>query len=193
MTRKEIRVLTVHQRTQHIPHTDPVRCTVQHVSLQDEPRPEYETISYVWGDPGNTSTVLLNGQETTVPMCAEEALNCMRLHHGARDRNLWIDAICIDQGNLDERAALVRIMGDIYRDATANLIHVGHDDGTIGRAWLDFRHLNDEIHRETDNLKTFLKDVLDEENAEWRRTDNPLITKIDPPALVSFYSRPWFQ
>jgi Heterokaryon incompatibility protein (HET) len=38
---------------------------------------------------------------------------------------LWIDALCIDQTNVDERAAQVLLMGDIYSSATRVIIWLG--------------------------------------------------------------------
>jgi hypothetical protein len=137
--------------------------------------------------------VFLNGLEVTVPISAEQALKCIRLHTGARDRHLWIDAICINQENLDERARQVRIMGDIYRYSAANMIYIGEDDGTMGTVCLDFRLILEEIRQETDGFKTFLDTVFDKEIHDWRSSNSPLLTKIDPAALISFYSRPWFR
>ena len=108
-------------------------------------------------------------------------------------RELWIDAVCIDQGNVDELAQQVSIMGDVYRMALDNLIYLGEDDCKVGRALLDFRNLLDEIRRETDGFRTFLDTVFDKDNHDWRHNDSALSTKIDPDALVSFYSRPWFR
>lgn len=46
---------------------------------------------------------------------------------------LWIDAICIDQGNINERSAQVARMGEIFREATKN------------RAWLGLASAGDAI------------------------------------------------
>jgi hypothetical protein len=42
-----------------------------------------------------------------------------------RDLPIWIDAICINQKDLNERTAQVKLMGDIYRDATASISWLG--------------------------------------------------------------------
>ncbi|KAI9154755.1 Ubiquitin carboxyl-terminal hydrolase [Paramyrothecium foliicola] len=52
-----------------------------------------------------------------------EALQSMRLVD--KERTLWIDAICIDQANLQERNQQVRRMGEIYRQATRVLVWLG--------------------------------------------------------------------
>ena len=80
---KEIRLLTVQRRSQNVPLTDPVRCTLRRISLREVPCSRYETISYVWGAAENTASLFLNGREATVPASAEKALRCMRFHSGA--------------------------------------------------------------------------------------------------------------
>ena len=40
-------------------------------------------------------------------------------------RTLWIDQICINQINLDERSAQVTIMGEIYRHANRVVVWLG--------------------------------------------------------------------
>jgi len=38
---------------------------------------------------------------------------------------VWVDALCIDQHNKDERAAQVRLMGQIYSGAVSVAIWIG--------------------------------------------------------------------
>ena len=50
------------------------------------------------------------------------------LHHFRyedQDRLLWLDFLCIDQNNLDERASQVGLMREIYRRASEVLIWLG--------------------------------------------------------------------
>jgi Heterokaryon incompatibility protein (HET) len=189
--RKEIRLLNVQQCSQHAPLDDPVRCTIHNDSLLENPLPKYETISYVWGSAPRTARIFVNDIEVTVTGTAEHALKCIRLHSGHLKRELWIDAICIDQTNIAERSQQVSIMGDVYRSSYMNLIYLGDDDGTIGRAYLDFNNLLREIRYETNNFSTFLETVLDE--GDWRHSDSTFETKLDVDALISFYSRAWWR
>lgn len=188
---EDIRLLTL-QRSQDIGFDDPVHCSISHVSLREIGEPRYETISYVWGSARETASIFLNGRELTVPKSAEQALRCMRLHDTGRERELWIDAVCIDQDNMSERAQQVTMMGDIYRHTAGNLIYLGGDDGTIARAMLDIKLLLNEIRLETDCFRTFFDTVFDKDGHYWRRTDSPLSTRIDSNALLNFFSRPWF-
>jgi hypothetical protein len=59
--------------------------------------PEFEALSYVWGDPLITRQIKLNSQPFRVTENLEAALR--RLRHDDRARIMWIDAICINQRN----------------------------------------------------------------------------------------------
>jgi hypothetical protein len=190
--RKEIRVLIVQPRAQDSGH-DPVRCSIRHISLQEVPRPEYETISYTWGDPLRKDFLFLDGLKITVLASAAQALRCVLEHSGGRERVVWIDAICIDQANPSERAQQVAFMGDVYRQSFHNLIYLGDDDGTTNNAFLDFHNLLEEARRETDGFRTFWDVVWDKDHGDWIYDKSPMATKVDYDALVRFYSRPWFR
>jgi hypothetical protein len=47
---------------------------------------------------------------------------------------IWIDAICINQADLDERADQVQIMGRIYGQAARVVVWLGEEDGATARA-----------------------------------------------------------
>jgi hypothetical protein len=57
----------------------------------------------------------------------------------SEQRSLWIDAICIDQGNLQERNRQVALMRDIYRAAKRVLIWLGEskDDSDLAFDMID--------------------------------------------------------
>jgi hypothetical protein len=86
----------------------------------------FETVSYVWGDKRIRDTILINNTPLDIPVSAVSALKCMRLRH--EERSLWIDSICINQEDLQERAQQVSMMAEIYSFAYAYLIHLGDDD-----------------------------------------------------------------
>jgi hypothetical protein len=52
-----------------------------------------------------------------------EALDALRFT--AHPRKLWVDALCIDQANLEERASQVNIMRKIYKEADKVLVWLG--------------------------------------------------------------------
>jgi hypothetical protein len=87
-------------------------------------------LSYLWGDPKQTERILVNGQ----PFKATTNLVPFFRHHDNipmeyHDLPIWIDAICINQKDLNERTAQVKLMGDIYREATASISWLGTPSG----------------------------------------------------------------
>ena len=68
----------------------------------------------------------------------EAALRNLRYKpiHGAtsNDRILWIDAICINQSDIQERNAQVRQMLDIYKSATRMVVWLGEGDRDSDKA-----------------------------------------------------------
>ncbi|PYH35828.1 HET domain-containing protein [Aspergillus neoniger CBS 115656] len=103
--------------------TDDIQCTLRETSLADsEP---YETLFYVWGDHTNTKNIIVNGSNFKATANLESALRHLR-----RDtpRTMWIDAICINQRDLEERASQVSIMRDIYQGSNVTIIWLGDGD-----------------------------------------------------------------
>ncbi|KAI1120679.1 heterokaryon incompatibility protein-domain-containing protein [Nemania abortiva] len=101
-----------------------LRCHLTCVSLNDAPH--YEALSYVWGNPDDRVQVLLNEQSVGVTRNLGQALSYLR--SPSEDRVIWIDALCINQEDLDERASQVRLMPDIYRMAWRVVSWLGAKD-----------------------------------------------------------------
>ncbi len=117
-TRQEIRILIL------APAQDfnaEICCDLSHVSLDD--KPVYEALSYTWGDPQITKTVLLKGSSFQVTTNLATALRHLR--HKDEPRVLWADAICINQANITEREQQVAIMSRIYTLASSDVLWLG--------------------------------------------------------------------
>ncbi|KAK8139489.1 hypothetical protein PG984_002869 [Apiospora sp. TS-2023a] len=93
---------------------EPLSCTLQVARLldDDEHAPEYEAISYVWGSDPPSVRITVNGQSFLVSRSLHR--NMVRLRGSEKPRTVWIDAICINQSDLEERARQVRCMTQIY-------------------------------------------------------------------------------
>ena len=123
-TGKSFRLLKVEPGTD----SEPVRCSLHLSDLSIVLIPAYETISYCWGDATLRETLELDGQMVSVPASSVAAIRRVRLTK--RYRVLWIDALCIDQGNIQERNQQVAMMTDVYTQSQGNLIYLGESDGT---------------------------------------------------------------
>lgn len=102
---------------------EPISCSLVQVAFGD--RPKFDAVSYMWGDCERKEwhTILLHGVDYAVGENLWDAL-----HHLRRDcqgKLFWIDAICIDQDNLDERNLQVRMMDQIYFRAQTVIVWLG--------------------------------------------------------------------
>ncbi|KAG4436586.1 hypothetical protein IFR05_007940 [Cadophora sp. M221] len=104
--KNEIRLMTIQTGEAH----EEIQVNLNVVSLDDNP--QFETLSYVWGDPNITRNILLNGSEFPVTTYLYDALKRLRRIHEARI--FWIDAICVNQQDLAERSSQVSLMVKIY-------------------------------------------------------------------------------
>jgi hypothetical protein len=116
----EIRLVTV------LPATEPfapIECSLYSVCLQENHT--YTALSYAWGDPTVTASVIVNGIECHVTTNLESALRHIRddVDHIV----LWVDAICINQNNMLERNHQVQLMRQIYSNVDV-LVWLG-DEG----------------------------------------------------------------
>jgi hypothetical protein len=106
-------------------------CRLIHVPFRDTP--VYEALSYTWGSPELTNTILLNETPFAIRQNLHDALLGLRKEH--EPRVLWADAICIDQNNLEERKRQVRLMDAVYTRAATVLIWLGGADRRIQTAF----------------------------------------------------------
>lgn len=137
--RQEIRVLDLKAGIGYAPLIGQTR----HVSLNKQEAPPYETISYAWGPPGLTKSILVDGRELGIPASAASALACLRLPD--RMRTLWIDCICIAQNDKLEKAGQIAFMAEIFSSSTQTLAYLGDDDGTAHAAFSGFTMLYDAL------------------------------------------------
>lgn len=91
--------------------------------------PEYTAISYVWGDHNAKSSISVevNGKPLELNNNAIYALEQVRQlrSDSIRTKHFWMDVVCIDQSNLDEKGHQVRLMGRIFETAVEVCACVG--------------------------------------------------------------------
>ena len=89
---------------------------------------DYMALSYTWGDPSITREIELNGHIMRVTENVEACLRVLRgkayIQKGWR---IWIDALCINQSDIIERASQVKRMNEIYRKAWTPIIWLGNE------------------------------------------------------------------
>ena len=125
-TPRSIRVLTLNPSPVF---TAPLEASLAEISLDSisSITLPYEALSYVWGSPTGDRPLRCNDKLLFVTCNCESALRHLR---GAeKARTLWVDAICIDQGDgeesVQERNAQVALMGEVYHRAARTLCWLG--------------------------------------------------------------------
>ena len=87
----------------------PVEGHLRTVSLDDKPR--FEALSYVWGDPRPRRKVFVHGDSRRTLLVAK---NLARALPDIRSQDksiiIWIDGLCINQADFNERASQVQLM-----------------------------------------------------------------------------------
>lgn len=127
----------------------------------------YEALSYVWGPEDNTESIYIDGDEHSVRANLHQALSHLR--DGFLERIVWIDAICINQGDNSEKGQQVQSMAKIYAKASRVVIWLGDA---------------------ADNSDQALEAIR--AAAEEQRLDQP-IDETNQQAILNLLGREWFQ
>jgi hypothetical protein len=136
----------------------------------------YEALSYTWGSAGDTGSIRVwsgsgEFEEIEIQANLESALRQLRRKH--RTRTLWIDAVCIDQNNLEEKNHQVPKMATIYNDAKRVCVWLG------------------EGGESTEKALSFVGRILDLDSFDRLVTDQKSVK--DWHALWELMNSPWFS
>ncbi|KAI1334849.1 heterokaryon incompatibility protein-domain-containing protein [Xylariaceae sp. FL0016] len=120
-----------------LPGDGQIACCLEHVSLDSEP--VYYALSYVWGNAQETREILLEGLPFRVTRNLHDAMQQIRqlpgtsLDIGYPEDYFWIDAICINQGDIHEKSQHVPRIMEVYHASLLTIIYLGPDwtSGTI--------------------------------------------------------------
>lgn len=104
--------------------TDMIVCTLEIVDLTT--KPAYEALSYEWGDEKMSKPeIMVDSNLVTIRDNLWWALYYIRYEN--IPRFVWIDALCINQGDWAERNHQVAQMGSIYAQADEVIAWIGLD------------------------------------------------------------------
>lgn len=173
-----------------------INCRSRRVSLEQTLQlPQYEAISYCWGDASNRACITVDGRPLVVPRSAKAALQRMKLDE--EERTLWIDAVCINQADLFEKSWQVAMMGLVYRRATAVLIELGSlpDEGPSIKDIAEcLQRLDNRAEKARHEPPTAGRHELDASGVSGQLWGTKSIFGIDDiRALESLFGMPWFQ
>lgn len=134
LAKREIRILTMFPGSWDAA----IRCQLQKRSLDEEVL-SYEALSYCWGDKNDKASILVDDISFHVRRNLRTALQHIREHNNPNSVALWIDSICIDQQNKQEKASQIPLMAEIYHRATRTISWLGEADNTSDHAMAAIR------------------------------------------------------
>ena len=127
----------------------------------------YEALSYVWGDPNKTVPIFVGEHRFNITENLHKALLHLRNH--SIERTVWVDALCINQANEQEKAHQIQYMAKIYGQANHVIIWLGEAADNSDQAFEAIRVA-----------------------AEDEFTDS-LIEETSQKAILKLLERPWFR
>ena len=98
-----------------------------HDNVANTDRTPYEALSYTWGDTRHLAAINLDGCIFPVTSNLESALRALRDNEKAKV--FWVDAICINQSDINEQGQQVRNIRDIYSSAEHVVVWLGPEEG----------------------------------------------------------------
>jgi len=145
--------------------TTPIKCQLFNYRLDESDKrpPRYDALSYVWGDRQKTSSISIDEH------CFDVTENLHTALRRLRDRSIewiWVDAICINQQDVQERGHQVRGMAKIYGKANSVLVWLGEAADGSDRAFEEIRARKKRS-----------------DSSDYRTTRN---------AVIALLKRPWF-
>ena len=145
---------------------------------------KYHALSYVWGSRCDMKTMLCDEKPLLITKNLHRAL--VQLLRDGLNTPIWIDAICINQLDLDERARQVGLMRHIYSQAELVYIWIGDElmDTGVGVELL---------HRTSRALESHPHDLEAATSyPELRAMGLPDMFDASWKAVAEIITRPWF-
>ena len=123
---------------------------------------DYEALSYVWNNPYaqtfiGTNHCYVSIRETDQRMKVEPNLYLAlrRLRRPSEPRLLWIDALCINQDDTEEKSHQILLMSSIYTSAKKTVVWLGEQDKWTEKSyeviirWAGIQNLERQPHQPT--------------------------------------------
>lgn len=163
--------------------------------------PEYEALSYTWSsDLPSTKAIVhsstISGHDSIaeIELGGNLASALKHLRYGDKSRVLWIDAICINQGDNAERNFQVKRMGRIYSFAWRVIVWLGPEGGGSTHALSTLQRLASQVELTVDNSLCASPGASE---PDWYYPFCPLPSEIFDDttysSIRSLFSRAWFS
>ncbi|KAJ4295439.1 hypothetical protein N0V90_007451 [Kalmusia sp. IMI 367209] len=146
--RSEFRLLTIYPGSPR----EPLTCELNIFSVAS--LPDYEALSYTWGDNDVYNTIQINNKNFVTFRNAHNAL--FELRDPFAYRVIWIDAICINQRDLEEKRHQILLMKIIYENASRVIVWFSQPRGNADLALGLLNELHVQLAEGTHNVQSML-------------------------------------
>ena len=112
---------------------DDIHVRLHPVETGSHESPRYHALSYVWGSTDTNDHVLVDSGESqhSLPITRNLYVALQHLRHSSASRTMWVDAVCINQNDIEERNDQVSRMAHIYKLAEKVILWLGPaEDGS---------------------------------------------------------------
>lgn len=147
----------------------PISGDLQEFDINEHPN--YYALSYVWGQEPQIHQIQINDKGVMIRPNLFQALQRLRERYRDQPRYVWIDSLCINQADLDEKSIQVGRMAEIYQKAKRVHIWLGEEDFVSNSAMTL-------VHQIAGGGFNW--------HSKWRET-------YKLTALDQFLGRPWFR
>lgn len=182
------------------PHVSPTACDITSNPFHDiKNAADYEALSYTWGSPSLSETLVVhsglmpsaNPQPSILRIRPNlsEALRYLRLRDEARI--VWIDALCINQDDLEERGHQVARMANIYSRARKVIAWLGPDYNDAVKALQGLQYVGQQVEATNNH---YMARAPGASEPTWHDPTEPL--PLDDSfwaAVIDLIHRPWFS
>ncbi|KAH8894311.1 hypothetical protein GQ53DRAFT_839926 [Thozetella sp. PMI_491] len=183
-----------------------LEATLASYDLESPQTPSYAALSYCWQNPKFDELVidgkqiapddeirskyvvchplLCNGNNTHISTSLRDALR--KLRHKTKPRTFWVDALCINQEDIAERATQVLLMQRIYHQASEICMWLGREDKFAAAAFDLLAQLRVAAGRPAVGQDLYHSGAM-------QRLDLPVFPSAPWEALVRLLERPYFR
>ena len=107
-----------------------IKCSFFHYSLDnvDNESVLYSALSYYWGAPGEYAKIWVDDYAVEIRRTLYAFLKNLILRHRNTKFIIWLDVLCINQRNVDERNHQVALMTSIFSSAKKVYAWLGEGD-----------------------------------------------------------------
>jgi hypothetical protein len=124
-----------------------IKCNLKTFKLSEAPK--YEALSYVWGSEPADHELKVGDESLYITRNLCKALR--RTRSRTNPTVLWIDALCINQDDNDEKSGQIKMMSKIYQEAHDVLVWLGEEELDSDAAMEFVSHLLDPRFLSEDN------------------------------------------